>query len=125
MVFRKANDLPRYDLLLLYMRCKPLDALTGQGSAHTPVRGLGHFARSSAFGGERHPHGRQASGPGSKENEDNLLSTAGAAGLAGVMVHWRLLGGACVPQDMVVSPLGMVVMGAGEDAGRFGRWRHG
>ena len=26
-----------------------------------------------------------------------------------------LLGGACVPQDMVVSPLGMVVVGAGED----------
>ena len=26
-----------------------------------------------------------------------------------------LLSGACVPQDMVVSPLGMVVVGAGED----------
>ena len=63
--------------------CKLLDALTRQGSAHTPVRDLGLLARSSAFGGERHPHGQQHAGPGSKENEDNLLSTAGAAGLAG------------------------------------------
>ena len=32
-----------------------------------------------------------------------------------VLVLALLLGGACVPQDMVVSPLGMVVVGAGED----------
>ena len=32
-----------------------------------------------------------------------------------VLVLALLLGGACVQQDMVVSPLGMVVVGAGED----------
>ena len=32
-----------------------------------------------------------------------------------VLVLALLLGGACVPENMVVSPLGMVVMGAGED----------
>ena len=32
-----------------------------------------------------------------------------------VLVLALLLGGACGPQDMVVSPLGMVVGGAGED----------
>ena len=32
-----------------------------------------------------------------------------------VVVLGVLLGGACVPQNMVVSPLGTVVVGAGED----------
>ena len=32
-----------------------------------------------------------------------------------VLVLALLLGGACVPENMVVSPLGMVVVGAGED----------
>ncbi len=32
-----------------------------------------------------------------------------------VLVLALLVGGACVPQDMVVSPLGTVVVGAGED----------
>ena len=32
-----------------------------------------------------------------------------------VVVLALLLGGACVPQDMAVSPLGTVVVGAGED----------
>ena len=32
-----------------------------------------------------------------------------------VVVLGVLVGGACVPESMVVSPLGMVVVGAGED----------
>ena len=32
-----------------------------------------------------------------------------------VLVLALLVGGACVPENMVVSPLGMVVVGAGED----------
>ena len=56
------HGFPKFVLRLATIHaCKPLDALTRQGSAHTPVRDLGHFARSSAFGGERHPHGPQAS----------------------------------------------------------------
>ena len=51
-----------------------------------------------------------------------------------VVVLALLLGGACVPQDMVVSPLGTVVVGAGEDiqirslevlTGIFARWGTG
>ena len=39
-----------------------------------------------------------------------------------VLVLALLLGGACGPQDMVVSPLGMVVGGQARIS-RFGRWR--
>ena len=39
-----------------------------------------------------------------------------------VLILALLLGGACVPQDMMVSPLGMVVMGRARMF-RFGRWR--
>ena len=39
-----------------------------------------------------------------------------------VLVLALLLGGACVPQDMVASPLGMVVVGRARIS-RSGRWR--
>ena len=54
-------------------------------------------------------------GPGSKDDEDNYTIHWPALLSRLVLILALLLGGACVLQDMVVSPLGTVVVGAGED----------